>query len=330
VSQSLQARLDAPTGGSGRADRIPAILERVDLVAEVERRAGPGRRDGSARLKWCCPLPGHDESTPSFTVFAAARPANFTCFGCKRGGDVIHFTQYMDELSRADAIHRLAERLDDAQPAPPRAPAPTAAIDGLDAWLAECHDALLSHRAAGRARAYLRSRGMDGDGVRRYRLGYGLPAPGKLGALRGRVVFPCAPYGAEGRAVDSRQPKYLTVGDKRAWGLSEACAVDGPLLLCEGPLDRIGFQQLVDNVAALRGKSVKREDAELIRALGFAHVFVCLDGDAAASDGAGIVRTLADAGVAARFVRGFTSGDAGDLIGAADALTTMSEALVTP
>ena len=44
----------------------------------------------------CCPLPGHSEKTPSFTVNEAGQ--FFKCFGCGRGGDVITFIRTMENL----------------------------------------------------------------------------------------------------------------------------------------------------------------------------------------------------------------------------------------
>ena len=44
----------------------------------------------------CCPLPGHSEKTPSFTVNESGQ--FFKCFGCGRGGDVITFVMTMENL----------------------------------------------------------------------------------------------------------------------------------------------------------------------------------------------------------------------------------------
>jgi hypothetical protein len=56
-----------------------------------------------------CPLPGHEDRTPSFIVFGQGNAAK--CFGCQRGGDVLDLTGYAFGLDRLyDQIAQL-ERL---------------------------------------------------------------------------------------------------------------------------------------------------------------------------------------------------------------------------
>lgn len=56
----------------------------------------------------CCPLPGHMEKTPSFSVNSSGQ--FYHCFGCGRGGDVIKFIQEIESLEFMDAVKFLAER----------------------------------------------------------------------------------------------------------------------------------------------------------------------------------------------------------------------------
>ena len=62
----------------------------------------------------CCPLPGHSERTPSFTVNEAGQ--FFKCFGCGRGGDVITFIKTMENLDYVGAVRYLAENAGMAMP----------------------------------------------------------------------------------------------------------------------------------------------------------------------------------------------------------------------
>ncbi|MBQ7643099.1 MAG: DNA primase, partial [Clostridia bacterium] len=55
-----------------------------------------------------CPLPGHSERTPSFTVNEAGQ--FFKCFGCGRGGDVITFVMTMENLDYVGTVKLLAEQ----------------------------------------------------------------------------------------------------------------------------------------------------------------------------------------------------------------------------
>ncbi|MVA77503.1 DNA primase [Auraticoccus sp. F435] len=85
-------------------------------VAEVRSRARIDevvgshvalRNAGSGSLKGLCPF--HDEKTPSFQVTPAR--GFYYCFGCGEGGDVITFVQKVDNLSFAEAVQQLADRV---------------------------------------------------------------------------------------------------------------------------------------------------------------------------------------------------------------------------
>ena len=49
----------------------------------------------SGRDRWTaqCPMPGHDDRSPSFVVYGDSDSA--WCFGCNRGGDIIQLTGYL-------------------------------------------------------------------------------------------------------------------------------------------------------------------------------------------------------------------------------------------
>lgn len=61
---------------------------------------------GPGKWKSRCPLPGHDDRTPSFSIDETKNVA--FCHGCQRGGDVLKLTQFMLNLERfIDALRRL-------------------------------------------------------------------------------------------------------------------------------------------------------------------------------------------------------------------------------
>lgn len=64
---------------------------------------------GRDRLKARCPMPGHDDRTPSFVVYRATDSA--WCHGCHRGGDIIALTGYVFGLER---FYERLERLEQA------------------------------------------------------------------------------------------------------------------------------------------------------------------------------------------------------------------------
>jgi hypothetical protein len=64
-------------------------------------------RDG----KTACPLPGHDERTPSFHAYATPE-RGWTCFGCGRGGTIIDFGAYLYGIeARGRGYHDIRRRL---------------------------------------------------------------------------------------------------------------------------------------------------------------------------------------------------------------------------
>lgn len=92
------------------ANRIAAVkaawpiekFVRVVLGADLTP-AGPG--------KWVCrcPLEGHDDRTPSFSILERAGQAR--CFGCRRGGDILDLAAFAFGLERmTDQLAQL-ERL---------------------------------------------------------------------------------------------------------------------------------------------------------------------------------------------------------------------------
>lgn len=97
------------------SDIFDEIKERVSLVAEIESRGIFLAPSGRQRLRCRCPLPGHNDGTPSFHVSLNDDPELFYCFGCKRGGSVIDFVMYCGEdgkreFQRKDAIKYIIKK----------------------------------------------------------------------------------------------------------------------------------------------------------------------------------------------------------------------------
>lgn len=86
---------------------IEELKSKNNIVDVVSRYCNLVRK-GSSNYWACCPLPGHTEKTPSFTV---NEPGQFYhCFGCGKGGDVIKFIQEVETVDFFDAVKILAER----------------------------------------------------------------------------------------------------------------------------------------------------------------------------------------------------------------------------
>ncbi len=85
--------------------QIDEIIERNDIVSVVREYVKLTRKGGN---EWgLCPF--HQEKTPSFSVNESKQI--FKCFGCGKGGNVIHFIMLAESLDYVGAIEFLANRV---------------------------------------------------------------------------------------------------------------------------------------------------------------------------------------------------------------------------
>jgi len=132
-----------------------------------------GLRRVGARYVGLCPF--HSDKTPSFNVNPEL--GFWHCFGCQKSGDAITFVRETQGLDFREAVESLASRAgislryDDARTTgvAKRRNALVEAVEQAVEWY---HGRLLTAPDAAAARGYLRSRGFDGETVRRYRVGW--------------------------------------------------------------------------------------------------------------------------------------------------------------
>jgi DNA primase len=220
---------------------VARVREVTDLVALASEHIGLKRV--GRRFMGLCPF--HSEKSPSFSINPEL--GVFHCFGCSKSGDAITFIREVEHLDFPEAVERLAARAgitlryDDASFSAERK-RKQRLHDAVDAAIAFYLDLLLRAPEAGNARGYLRSRGYDGEVVRRFSLGY---SPDSFDALsrhlqnqkfsrndivdaglafvnrtqklqdqfRGRLMFPIwdtrgDAVGFGGRTLDGNGPKY--------------------------------------------------------------------------------------------------------------------------
>ena len=199
---------------------VAQVRAATDIVALIGEHAA--LRQSGRRWTGLCPF--HEEKTPSFSV--NAQEGFYYCFGCQASGDAITFVRATEHLDFVDAVRFLADRAgvvihEDAQAGADHKRR-TELLDAMERAVDWYHQRLLAAPDAGVARDYLRSRGYDGDVVRKFRLGWapddwdtlvkalklservmtdsGLGFVNRRGraqdAFRGRVIFPiCDPSG---------------------------------------------------------------------------------------------------------------------------------------
>lgn len=225
---------------------LDELRSRVDIV-DVVGGYVPLKQKGR-RFWGCCPF--HHEKTPSFSVDSSAQL--YYCFGCHKGGNVIHFVMEMDRLEFPDAVKELAERAHMPLPQDSGAPREGISREEKDLLRAANREAALFYHASlwtsdgAQALSYLHKRGLSDRDIRRFGLGstaagrdaclkhllekgYSVEIIVKAGLatrrdgrvydmFRDRAIFPIIDgqgyvLGFGGRILGSGEPKYLNTGD---------------------------------------------------------------------------------------------------------------------
>lgn len=247
---------------------LAAMVAHIKATVRLEDEArsfGVELEGRGRRLEGHCPLPGHEDDTPSFDVYTTTQ--RYYCFGCQRGGDVIDFVRLMGNCSFLEACERLMGKAPDAastgwggamgRPHPPaqtggraraaqRAPEHVAILTRA---MAHYHQAVLRSAFV---LQYLSSRGTSLRGVKRCLLGYadgsfrkslvgrphlwqaaldvGLLTSSGREWLSGRLIIPEIVGGActwlIGRVLPAPVPQRVLLPDKKYLGLP----IDKPLL----------------------------------------------------------------------------------------------------
>jgi DNA primase len=218
--------------------RVRSATDLVALIGEQTALKRVGRR-----FVGLCPF--HAERTGSFSV--NAEEGLYYCFGCQASGDAISFVRATEGVDFVEAVERLANRAgitisyDDSRDRGEDRQRRRELLAAMTTAVEYYHERLLSHPDAGRARQYLRSRGYDGETVRKFRLGYApagfdelvraLKLPGAVmreaglayendrtrlqDAFRERVMFPIFDPGSQAIAFGGRiLPEALRSSDR--------------------------------------------------------------------------------------------------------------------
>ena len=152
-------------------DDVARVRDATDLVALASEHLAL-KRVGK-RFVGLCPF--HAEKTPSFSVNPEI--GRWYCFGCGANGDAISFVREVEHLDFVDAVERLAARAgitlryDDKAVAKDRGRR-ARLVETVAAAIDFYEQLVLDAPEGGTARKYLRSRGFDGDVVRRFRIGW--------------------------------------------------------------------------------------------------------------------------------------------------------------
>ncbi len=248
---------------------LEEILRRTDIVQLVGRRVKLTRK---GRVFWgCCPF--HKEKSGSFKVENERR--NYKCFGCGAGGNAFKWLEETEGLSFPEAVERLASE------AGVELPKWTPDDEAREAKRKTLYDIVelacvffedqLRGRAGAEARAYLASRGLDGEAAKRFRLGY---APDGHTALIAHLQAKGVPLddmvaaGLARAAEDGRPARdfffnrlMFPIGDPRgrviAFGARALESDAKPKYLNTGETTLFSKGQLLYNFATARAAAIK-------------------------------------------------------------------------
>ena len=181
-------------------ERIRSSVSIVDVVSQHVQLRRQGRN-------WVGLCPFHGEKSPSFNV--REETGRYKCFGCDASGDVFTFVQNIDHTDFVGSVETLAARAGiqltytttgQSQDRARR----TRLVESMAAAVDWYHERLLNAPDARPARDYLRSRGIDGDIARRFRLGW---APDDWDALATSSGIPPSDLNAVGLAFRNRRDR---------------------------------------------------------------------------------------------------------------------------
>ena len=230
-------------------DFIQDLIARADVVEVVDSRVR--LKKAGRNYQACCPF--HNEKSPSFTV--APDKQFYHCFGCGAHGNALDFLMEYDGLEFPDAVEELASMLGIEVPREQSAGKPVDKQQQADdyALMESCAKyfagQLRAHPDKTRVIDYLKGRGLSGQTVKAFDIGYapeawdsilkqfgkGRDAEQQLLALkmitendrgrrydffRDRIMFPIRDrrgrvVGFGGRVLDKGEPKYLNSPETR-------------------------------------------------------------------------------------------------------------------
>jgi DNA primase len=150
---------------------IARVREAADFVAIASEHIA--LKKVGRQYQGLCPF--HSEKSPSFSI--NPEKGVYFCYGCGAKGDVISFVRELDHLDFAAAVEKLAAkagialRYDNEANNKDRV-RKTRLFEAMEEATTWYHDRLLNSADAGPARSYLRSRGYDGEAIRRFRIGW--------------------------------------------------------------------------------------------------------------------------------------------------------------
>ncbi|MBN2288216.1 MAG: DNA primase [Candidatus Glassbacteria bacterium] len=148
---------------------IEQIRSQADIVEVIGQYVSLKKRGRN----WFGLCPFHSERTPSFSVNPEL--GIFKCYGCSKGGDVYTFLMEYEKLTFAQCVELLADRLGLKVPRRQKGDGQQESWDKLvyaNRFARDYYHRLLTGDRGRPALDYLNSRGLDGETIREFELGW--------------------------------------------------------------------------------------------------------------------------------------------------------------
>jgi DNA primase len=156
-------------------DEIKELVRtRTDIVSLIGESVTLQSQRGGREFVGLCPF--HDDHNPSMRVYPDRQ--SYRCWVCNEGGDCYSYVMKRERATFREALELLAQRAHIELPRQYRS-GPTDGVDNkarlyeIAAWAEQqFHECLLRGDEGEPARRYLRERGITGQSITQFRLGY--------------------------------------------------------------------------------------------------------------------------------------------------------------
>jgi DNA primase len=155
-------------------ETLDAVNQRTDIVAVIGEYTRLERRGSD----WwgCCPF--HNEKSASFHVVPDRKM--YHCFGCGKGGGVVNFLMEMEKLDFVEAVEQLAKKVGveviyeggQNNPNIPKDNTKEQLLELYERVAGSFHWLLTESPMGEKTRAYLESRHVAPEMIKKFRLGY--------------------------------------------------------------------------------------------------------------------------------------------------------------
>ncbi|PIP79951.1 MAG: DNA primase [Gammaproteobacteria bacterium CG22_combo_CG10-13_8_21_14_all_40_8] len=182
---------------------ISDVLAKTDLIELIGARVNL-KKSGSNHMG-CCPF--HQENTPSFSVSATKQL--YHCFGCGVSGNAIGFLMEHDRLDFVSAIEELSARLGMEVPRDKKEAGPdNRPLYQLLANIQLFYQQQLINKDNQHAKDYLKNRGLTGEIVKQFAIGYAPESWDALTKAKGISQQACEQLVTTGMSIKKDQGGY--------------------------------------------------------------------------------------------------------------------------